>query len=104
MQNKPNFPKAQMNLSYYVTKDYADKGILPAVPKQSQNKPNLSRRSVMRSRNKPNFTILPTPNSAPMVPFFGGLAPQQFQLIGGQMGFGFVGWRKSRNKLKGVCE
>jgi hypothetical protein len=36
-------------------------------------------------------------------PFISGLAGQQFELLGAQIGLGFIGWRKSRKKSKGVC-
>jgi RNA polymerase sigma-70 factor (ECF subfamily) len=44
MQNKPNFLKSQMNVTYFITKDYERNGIF-AVP---QNKANSN-------PNKPNF-------------------------------------------------
>jgi hypothetical protein len=39
MQNKPNFGKAKMKLSFYLTRDYANQPSLPARGKQTQSKP-----------------------------------------------------------------
>jgi len=64
MQNKPNLLNAQMNVSKVLTKNYENKPRLPAPAKQTQYEPNLSRRSLWRSRIKPNFTpIASTPTS-----------------------------------------
>jgi len=52
MQNKPNFPDAQMNVTSILTKDYENETAF----RLRQNKPNLSRRSLWRSRIKPNWT------------------------------------------------
>ncbi len=46
MQNKPNLRKSQMNLNLYNTKDYERKRDWTL----GENKPNLSRRSLWRSR------------------------------------------------------
>jgi len=58
MQNEPNFRKSQMNLNDLLTRDY-DKRTLGErgknEPKTNPNEPNLSLRSLWRSRIKPNF-------------------------------------------------
>ena len=56
MQNKPNLPDAQMNVSSALTKYYENKRLCrrgenkpnskPIKPNQTQNKPNLVRRSL----------------------------------------------------------
>jgi len=68
MQNKANFRKSQMNISCYITMDYdkmdtwsSGKNEPKTNPKRTQSdpiKPNLSRRSLWRSRKKPNFTTI----------------------------------------------
>ena len=58
MQNKPNFRKAKMNIALYSETNYERKGLYGCrknKAKQTQNEPNLSRRSLWRSRIKPNF-------------------------------------------------
>jgi hypothetical protein len=65
MQNKPNLPDAQMNANLYNTTDYENKWqrtLSENKAKHTQFKPNttpikpsLSRRSLWRSRIKPNF-------------------------------------------------
>jgi hypothetical protein len=76
MQNKPNFRKSQMNVSKVLTKNYRkldtwsirknEPKTNPNEPKtnpilanktpiRTQFEPNLSCRSLWRSRNKPNF-------------------------------------------------
>jgi len=68
MQNEPNFRKSQMNVSIFTQKDYEKRTLgehgknepktnpikANKMPKQTQNKPNLSCRSLWRSRIKPN--------------------------------------------------
>jgi hypothetical protein len=39
MQNKPNFRKAKMKLSFYSTKDYENQGRLRTPGKQTQSNP-----------------------------------------------------------------
>ena len=39
IQNKPNFRKAKMKLSFYSTRDYENQGRLPAPGKQTQSNP-----------------------------------------------------------------
>jgi hypothetical protein len=39
MQNKANFKKAEMNVSYYLQKDYENKCIRRPMGKQTQTKP-----------------------------------------------------------------
>jgi len=41
MQNKPNFRKADMNLTLYGNKDYENETAKNVPGKQTQNKPNL---------------------------------------------------------------
>ena len=76
MQNEPNFRKSQMNISTIITTDYENKTLsgpgknepktnpikantnpikANIMPKQTQYEPNLSRRSLWRSRIKANF-------------------------------------------------
>ncbi len=50
-QNKPNLLDSQMNVNKVLTKDYENDNAF----RPHENKPNLSRRSLWRSRNKPNF-------------------------------------------------
>jgi len=57
MLNKANLPDAQMNVSSFLTKYYEN---LP-LRRRGENKPNLSRRSLWRSRIKPNLKIFPAP-------------------------------------------
>jgi len=60
MQNEPNFQKSQMNVNKVLTKDYENKtlGRLGKTnPKRTQNEPNLSLRSLWRSRIKANFGV-----------------------------------------------
>jgi len=60
MQNKPNFRKSQMNVSDLQIREYekmdtwsSGKNKANSNPIQTQNEPNLSRRSLWRSRNEP---------------------------------------------------
>jgi len=58
MQNEPNFRKSQMNVSKVITRDYDKKDTWSSgknEPKTNPNEPNLSLRSLWRSRIKPNF-------------------------------------------------
>jgi len=58
MQNEPNFRKSQMNASYYITMDYEKRTLGERgknEPKTNPNEPNLSWRSLWRSRIKANF-------------------------------------------------
>jgi len=58
MQNEPNFRKSQMNVSKVLTRDYDKKDTWSSgknEPKTNPNEPNLSLRSLWRSRIKPNF-------------------------------------------------
>jgi hypothetical protein len=58
LQNEPKFQKVKLNVNKVLTKDY-DKmdtwSIGKNEPKTKPNEPNLSRRSLWRSRNKANF-------------------------------------------------
>jgi predicted ATPase len=45
MQNKPNFRKAKMNLTFYSTKDYENKSPLRTPAKQTQSNP-ISKRAL----------------------------------------------------------
>jgi len=74
LTNKANFRKSQMNVNDLLTMNYGKmdtwsigKNKANSNPIQSQNKPNtkpnkpnLSCRSLWRSRNKPNFTLTPS--------------------------------------------
>ncbi len=56
MQNKANFRKSQMNVNKVLTKDYEKRTLGEHgknEPKTNPNEPNLSRRSLWRSRIKP---------------------------------------------------
>jgi len=62
LTNKANFQKSQINLSDLLISDYEQmdtwsigKNKANSKPKQTQFKPNLSCRSLWRSRNKANF-------------------------------------------------
>jgi len=58
MQNEPNFGKDQMDVSKVLTKDYGNKPnwtLGENEPKTNPIKPNLSWRSLWRSRIKANF-------------------------------------------------
>jgi len=90
MQNEPNLPKAEMNVSYDYREDYENKSdwtlgenepkrtqFKPnSKPKQTQFKPNLSRRSLWRSRIKPNHH---PPISLSPIPY--PLTPISFSLF-----------------------
>ncbi len=52
MQNKPNLLNAQINVSSVLTKDYEN----ARLGRRGKNKPNLSRRSIWRSRIKPKLS------------------------------------------------
>jgi hypothetical protein len=57
-KTKPIAERAKLMQSVYlqrIMKNNADRGYEKTKPKQTQNKPNLSRRSLWRSRIKPNF-------------------------------------------------
>jgi hypothetical protein len=54
-QTKPIYEKAKMNVTSIITKGYENKPRFRAKTEQTQYKPNLSRRSLWRSRIKPNF-------------------------------------------------
>jgi hypothetical protein len=49
--NEPKFKMGKINITIYITKEYDDTGNL-GPKKRTQNKPNLSRRSLWQSRNK----------------------------------------------------
>ena len=55
MPNKPNLLNAQMNVSSVKTMNYEQLTMNNEPIKQTQYEPNLSRRSLWRSRIKPNF-------------------------------------------------
>ena len=58
MQNKPNLLNAQMNVSKVLTKDYENISnwkLGENKPNTNRIKPNLLRRSLWRSRIKPNL-------------------------------------------------
>jgi len=54
MQNKPNLLNTKMNVNKVLTKGCKDSRLRGS----TQNKPNLSRRSLWRSRIKPNYSYL----------------------------------------------
>jgi len=56
MQNKPNFRKAEMNVSSILTKDYEN------VPlrRRRENKPNSNPIKANKTQNKPNFKPIQT--------------------------------------------
>jgi hypothetical protein len=55
MQNKPNFQKAKMNLSFYLARDYEQITMNNELEKQTQTKPILSRRSIGEGGFKPDL-------------------------------------------------
>jgi len=56
MQNKPNFPDAQMNISYYITEDYEN----ARLRRCGQNKPNQTQPVV----SLPALPVLSLPKGA----------------------------------------
>ena len=57
MQNEPNFGKSQMNVNRVLTNAYEERTLGERgknEPKTNPNEPNLSRRSLWRSRIKAN--------------------------------------------------
>jgi len=52
MQNKPNFRKAKMKLSFYSTKDYENQGRLRAPGIQTQSNPILSAEASAKADSK----------------------------------------------------
>ena len=81
MQNKPNLPDAQMNVTLTITKHYENarlRGREKNKPKTNPNKPNLSRRSLWRSRIKPNFN--PTASGPASTFCCGMLYPENYVL------------------------
>ena len=54
MQNKPNFREAQMNVSFFITKDYENKSnstLGENKPNSKPNKPNLQKAKNERKLN-----------------------------------------------------
>ena len=78
MQNKPNLPKAQMNLTSLITVDYENKSNWKlgenkpnTKPIQTQSKPKQTQLSPKQSQNKPNMNPKQT-QSNPIKPNFKG--------------------------------
>jgi len=58
LQNEPNFQKVKSNVTTFITMNYDQMdtwSIRKNEPKTNPNEPNLSCRSLRRSRNKPNL-------------------------------------------------
>ena len=55
MQNKPNFQKSQMNISYVKTTNYEQKTMNYANKKQTQFKPNQSQFQKSQNEYKLNY-------------------------------------------------
>jgi hypothetical protein len=55
MQNKPNFPESEMNISYAKTTNYEQNTMEAEPAKQSQNKPNQTQFMVSLSNQQSQF-------------------------------------------------
>jgi len=60
MQNKPNFPDAQMNLTSLITKSYENKTLGGCGKNKANTKPIKANKMPKQSQNKPNSNPIQT--------------------------------------------